>query len=234
MKKTRILPQKQAMPRYLISIILVAFFALILLILFGFNILPFFQSQGDIEACRTAVLARSKATALLKEKINLPCQTRVIKIEPQAVYLDRKKILDLSSDEIKRREQVVRVIAEELRLCKYQFPVNGSDVWNDWKSHQKCIICSEIFIDDDFPHTIGGLKTFMDGTKLTHSDQTYSHFVYGSQGMPEYQFLQPGQSYVVVFAYIERPGIFQINFHQGIFLLNSQHVQSEIHCQELG
>jgi len=160
--------------------------------------------EESINACRLSVITQS-ATEVFpslsgeKSPFDINCDKRYVQfsknnvklglsltnMKPLAINLEGKKITQFSS----LNEFIVnQVVAEELRVCKFQFADGKVDVFgNDdtkiigWRGKKVCYVCSEIQFDSKINSDKNNPKIFqnlLEYTKNTKFNNNVSYYDY--------------------------------------------------------
>lgn len=160
-------PTKKAQISTTIKLIIVVISAIIILLLLN-KINQNYGNQGAIEICRTSVLSQAKITIGMTSPLSLECKRRFVDIYPDHVATgyepDKTKKVNIYSNGKKINQYkeptsdiVNYVVAEEMRICWYQFGESKTEIFPNNEAITEgigtsdddiCFICSEIeFID---------------------------------------------------------------------------------------
>jgi hypothetical protein len=182
---------------YLVTIILIIAGAIII---YGF--IARFTGKATFEeainTCRISVVAQS-ATELKpsasgwKSPLNINCEKRYIKfyntkvevglnpenMKPLQLVVDGQKITRFRS---LTEYTVNRVIAEEMRICKFEFADGKTEIFandeNLIKSQTVCFVCSQIHFDTGVKkQTFNTLVEYTKETNLKDYDKTYYEYL---------------------------------------------------------
>ncbi|MBN1792555.1 hypothetical protein JW826_02630 [Candidatus Woesearchaeota archaeon] len=144
----------------------------------------------DRLACRSTVSAQAVTLNPIKDLVDPDCPTYNIKFYNNRVEKNTKAInvYDIRSGTVTKKfdglsdDIVNRVLAEELRLCWWQFLEGKKSIWsisfffrNDG---QTCYICDEVLFDESVNNQLSFKKflEFTQKTKISNSDQTYYQY----------------------------------------------------------
>ncbi len=164
---------------------------LFILIIIAVKSLIWMGTARDVEKCRTSVLAKSYTRPGGTESpFPLYCKTRMVDIREDAVYLYNRKTKEFEKQDFPKYKgsldfDIKAGIAEEMRLCWYQFlegtviPFKQSFFIGDIGY---CVVCSEINFDDKLKEKIGANKVanfidWLEQTKIPRSDYTYFSYL---------------------------------------------------------
>jgi hypothetical protein len=192
MIKSKILQSRKAQLGTLVKIILVLISA-ILLITAVVMIYAQVNAKGAIETCRISVLAQAETkipaspTKGLTSPFSINCKKRYVKFfnnrvqegnAPESTkpievnYNGRltKNIPDLSSFVVNQ------VIAEEMRICYYEFGEGQVHTLNTGIATDACYVCSEISFDDKTKE-FSGFMDYITKTYIKNEQMTYYEYL---------------------------------------------------------
>jgi hypothetical protein len=250
---------------FLATMILILVSALVLIIVItGFGKKA--GLEGALQACRFSVLAQSYSEVApsaggWKSPLDIECNTRYITFKntevdagldpdvqkPIAVYWDNKKVQKFSN----LNDYVVnQVVAEEMRVCFYQFGEGRADIFVNQEYLLKtnvCFICSD-FTFDVKGKEFHGLGEFIKKTTITSEGMTYQkYFDKANTYIPftwsgiakdypdTYEKIYSDQHYIVIFKkkYVE--GVFgegTITIDNGI--ISNGYFVHFMHAEDIG
>lgn len=172
-------------------VLLIFVIGALILLTFGYSLANQLKEDTDIETCRLSVLAQAELRKVPvigisspKTIVPLDCPRRKIKIFEDKVEIDKKKLKRYKFNQL-NREDVNRILAEELRLCWYKMAEGTKDVFEyDWLVSLKnvCLICAEIEFDKELnEQSFDGLLDYLKSNNLPKSDITYFNYLIRNQ-----------------------------------------------------
>jgi len=151
--------------------------------------------EGAVDACRFSVMAQTASTIKVKNVVSvgspldIQCDTRYVTFkntevdagldpdskQPMKVFYNNQQVTKFAN----LNDYVVnQVLAEEMRVCFYQFGQGAVRIWSNQESMFKknaCFICSDVTFDmKDKEYT--GLLDFLDKTTIKSEGVTYQKY----------------------------------------------------------
>jgi hypothetical protein len=181
---------KKAQLGTVVKIIIVLIVAIIL-ITAVYIIYAQLMARGDLETCRVSVLAQAESKAIpslskgLTSPFSISCKKRYVKFFSNRVEEgtapDATKPMQINYNGKLTKNipgltpfVVNQVIAEEMRICYYEFGEGQAQVFNNGIASDVCYTCSEISFDDksqEYPGFIDYLnKTYIKNEQMTYYD----------------------------------------------------------------
>lgn len=174
----------------MILIILVVSFAVILLFYYAFD----WKGEIDKEACHQSVIYKATVPNMFEQKvveIPLNCKTEKICISDSSrkgacdsEYAGEKyQTIDLKeTDEIKRNEEINKIIAEKLYECWWMMGQGKVQLYSrNFLEKKTCVICTRIVFDKELKiEKVPGLLTYLKNNKIPNSQLTYWQFLENS------------------------------------------------------
>jgi hypothetical protein len=177
-----------------LGIIILILVGAIILFLFIAKFMASAGAESMIDKCRLSVVAQSATDIQLtasgwKSPLSVDCSRRYInfyntRVEvgaspesttPMKVSYEGKKVSKFSQLD----DMIVnQVIAEELRICRYEFGDGKIDVFSKdktfFESQKVCFICAEITFEDTVSQdSFTGFMEYVKNTKIVNAQQTY-------------------------------------------------------------
>lgn len=147
-----------------------------------------------INTCRFSVLGQSATNLkIIHSPFNINCEKRYIKIYNTKVEVGlnpsnmQSLTIDMGGKKVTRFKELTdltvdQVLAEEMRICKYQFAEGKMNVFvNDgsfWANKNICFVCSEIDFDPSVrKQTFDTLVEYTNKTTFDDTKTTYYNYL---------------------------------------------------------
>lgn len=166
---------------------------------FGQKIFTKQTGEGEIETCRLSVLSQAETEVGIKSPLSLDCKRRYVDIYDTKVKLgvdpDKTNTINIYENGEKKKsfkelnsDIVNYVIAEEMRICWYEFDEAKTDIFPNedptlaivqlGATDKTCFICSQINFDDSIKNNkFTDLLAYLKKTYVKDKKYTYNEYL---------------------------------------------------------